>query len=62
MAQQCKKHKKPREVIYERKMPNGAVFSIVGCADCAAAAAARNGIDLKTEPKTEERTGNLRAI
>lgn len=32
----CKKHGKPRTVIYERKMPNGAVFPLVGCEDCAA--------------------------
>ena len=62
MAQQCKKHKKPREVIYERKMPNGAVFSIVGCSDCAAAAMEKNGIERKPSTSSEERTGNLRAI
>lgn len=38
MPQLCKKHGKPRTVIYERKMPKGGIFSIVGCADCAAAA------------------------
>jgi hypothetical protein len=32
----CKKHGKPRTVIYDRKMPNGAVFPLVGCEDCAA--------------------------
>ena len=30
----CKKHKKPRTVIYERKMPRGGVFTVVGCEDC----------------------------
>lgn len=63
MAQICKKHGKPREVIYERKMPNGAVFSIVGCRDCAAAAADKAGIQLKDKPaKSQERTKNLRRI
>ena len=38
MTTQCKKHGKPRDVIYERKMPKGGVFSIVGCKDCAAEA------------------------
>ena len=59
MATECKKHGKPREVIYERKMPNGAVFSIVGCSDCAAAAAGKSS---EKPAKSQERTGNLRRI
>ena len=64
MTQQlCKKHNKPREVIYQRKMPNGAIFSMVGCSDCAAAAADKAGVQLKGQPaKTQERTENLRRI
>lgn len=42
MAPTCKKHGKPRDVIYDRKMPSGAHFRIVGCADCAAEA--REGV------------------
>lgn len=65
MPQTCKRHNKPREVIYDRKMPNGATFSIVGCADCAAAAAAaaKAGVQLKDKSaKSQERTENLRRI
>lgn len=62
MALICKKHGKPREVIVERKMPNGATFAVVGCADCAKPAMEQNGIKAKSEAKHEERTGNLRAI
>lgn len=63
MPQICKKHNKPREVIYDRKMPNGATFSIVGCADCASAAAAKAGVQLKDKSaKSQERTANLRRI
>lgn len=58
MATQCKKHGKPREVIYDRKMPNGAVFSIVGCRDCAAAA----GHPTDKSPKKQERKENLRRL
>lgn len=54
MPQMCKKHKKPRTVIYEKKMPRGGMFSIVGCEDCAAAAAKANGI-APTKPKEKPR-------
>ena len=50
MAQMCKKHGKPRDVIYEKKMPRGGMFSIVGCRDCAAGAAEAKGVTL-TKPK-----------
>lgn len=53
MPQLCKKHGKPRTVIYERKMPNGGIFSIVGCADCAAAAGGLTGE--KKSSKSPER-------
>jgi hypothetical protein len=52
MPQMCKKHNKPRTVIYEKKMPRGGLFSIVGCEDCASAAVKANGIPLiKSKPK-----------
>jgi protein-arginine kinase activator protein McsA len=31
----CSKHKKPRNVIFNQKMKNGAVFPFVLCEDCA---------------------------
>jgi hypothetical protein len=59
MPQICKKHGKPRTVIYERKMPKGGVFSLVGCADCAAAARER----LKPPPPRKPPTPvNLRRL
>jgi hypothetical protein len=50
--QLCKKHGKPRTVIYERKMPKGGMFKIVGCADCAAAA---GGLSDKPAKKPEKK-------
>ncbi len=55
MAGMCKKHGKPRTVIYEKKMPRGGMFTLVGCADCAAAAAEANGIKL-LKPKKQPRS------
>lgn len=60
--QLCKKHGKPREVIYERKMPNGATFTMVGCRECASPAAEKAGVKLKDKAASQERTGNLRRI
>lgn len=37
----CKKHNKPRSVIYGKKMPKGGIFELVGCEDCAAEALQR---------------------
>ena len=53
MAPLCKKHNKLRNVIYERKMPRGGTFQLVGCEDCAAAAAQSAGVKLK--PKKESK-------
>lgn len=51
MPQLCKKHGKPRTVIYERKMPKGGVFSIVGCQQCADEAMKR----IEEQDKKQER-------
>jgi hypothetical protein len=52
MPQMCKKHNKPRTVIYEKKMPRGGLFSIVGCEDCAEAARSANSEPMpKLTPK-----------
>ena len=53
MAPLCKKHNKPRSVIYERRMPRGGTFQLVGCEDCAAAAAKSARVKLK--PKKESK-------
>lgn len=64
MTANCKTHNKPRTVIYERKMRNGAMFSLVGCEDCAKAAAKSAGVKLtpKKEPKKETSGSRLRRI
>ena len=51
----CKKHGKPRTVIYERKMPNGAIFPLVGCEDCAA----QKGAPPKKKPASVVRLRGL---
>jgi hypothetical protein len=60
MPDLCKKHGKPRTVIYERKMPKGGTFSIVGCADCAAAAATSPPAGKKNEPPTRKPPAGVR--
>jgi len=59
MASNCKKHGKPREVIYEKKMPNGAIFSVIGCRDCAKQAPAAK--PFLTKKKTGQ-SGSVRKI
>ncbi len=54
MPQICKKHNKPRTVIYERKMPKGGIFSLVGCADCAAGAIAATKDKPAAKPAKKE--------
>lgn len=58
--QLCKKHGKLRTVIYERKMPRGGVFSIVGCADCAAAAGGLDDKPTKRKEPKSDKSGHLR--
>jgi hypothetical protein len=55
----CKKHGKPRDVIYERKMPNGSTFSVIGCKDCVNASTEGKKFLTKKKKAT---TGNLRKI
>ena len=66
MPQLCKKHNKPRTVIYERKMPKGGTFSLVGCADCAAAAGALNekpgSKKVERKPASTSKTSKLRSL
>jgi hypothetical protein len=59
----CKRHGKPRTTIYERKMKNGGVFSIVGCADCAKAAGGLGDSkpdQAKKKPPAEASSGHHR--